>query len=161
MERLLNKQARKTITIQGRKLIITGKVATLQYLGMTPDSAVLDSSFLAVDRTFTRKGYKRARWYGDSGGATVPATTVNAAIYQFSDGGTSPGRPIGFTAVSDTNGDSRNRRVTGTIELSGPFGLFMAYMEEHRPTKSVTFRGPRGKYVAAPTLSAVDFAAID
>jgi hypothetical protein len=161
MERLLNKQARKTITFEGRKLIIVGKVGTLQYLGLTPDAEVMDSSFVATDVSFTRKAYKRARWYGDSGGANVPATTVTMARYKFSEGATTPGRPIGFEALTDTGGDSKGRKITGTLELSGPFGYFMAYMEAHRPPQSVRFRGPRGKFVLAPTLSAAAFAALD
>lgn len=161
MERLLNKQGRKTITIQGRTIVVSGKIGVLQYLGITPDAAIQDSSYLGVDATITRKAHKRARWYGDTTGSSVAQSTTNITRYRYTDGSTTPGKPIGFEAVSDRGGDPEANLITGTLELSGPFGLFMAYMESNRPTKSVRFRGPRGKFLAAPTLSAAEFAAID
>lgn len=160
LERLLNKQARKTITYNGRKIIISGKVGTLQYLGLTPDSAIQDISLIGVDKSYNRKGYKRARWYGDSGGASVGATVVNLMHYPQAEGATTPGKPVEFEAVSDTGGDSKGRKVTGTVEVSGPFGSFVAYMTEHRPTHSIRLKSPRGKWLAAPLLSAAEFAAL-
>lgn len=160
LEKLQNQFVRKTIEISGHKLIITGKAGTLAYLNLTPDDDHKDSSLAAVDRIVTRKAHKRARWYGDTGGINVKSSTSNSVHYKLAEGGALPGKPIQFVAVSDTGGDAQNRKVTGTIELQGPFGWFIAYMEEHRPSKSVRFKGPRGKYIEAPTLSQHDFDAL-
>jgi len=161
MERVLNQQSRKTVIFNGRKLIICGKAGVLAYLNLTPDPAVLDSSYLGVDATITRKAHKRARWYGDSVGSNVGQSTTNIIRYPTTEGSTLPGKPVGFEAVSDRGGDPTAGLITGTVELTGPFGHFIAYMEAHRPTKSVRFKTPRGKFLAAPTLNATDFALID
>jgi hypothetical protein len=160
MERLQNQQVKKTITFQGRKLIVSGKLGTLAYLGLQPDTTVADSSMVALDVSFTRKAHKKARWYGDTGGANMPQSTVNMVRYKQSSGGTTAGKTIGFEALTDTNGDDKGRKVTGSFSLQGPFGYFVAYMEANRPPKSVTFIGPRGKKVAAPTLSDAAFDAL-
>jgi hypothetical protein len=161
LEKIANKQVTKTVTFQGQTLKISGKRATLGYLGVTPDADQQDSSFGAVDVAYTRKSHKRARWFGDTVGHNVPETTVNVSRYGLSDGSVTPGKPIAFKAVSDTGGDEKGRKVTGTVGLVGPFGLFVAYMEANRPTQSVYFASPRGKFLEQPTLSATEFAAID
>ena len=162
MQQLENKFVAKKVEIGGHQLVIRGKHSTLLYLGITPDTETADSSLGAVDRAITRKAHKRARWYGDILGTTVKASVVNEVIYQQETGGAQPGRPIGFMAVSDTftNGSGGQSKVTGTIELTGPFGWFVAYMEEHRPPKSVRFRSPRGHFLKQPTLSQTEFDAL-
>ena len=153
LERIENAQDRKTITIQGRKIIISGKRATLEYLGLTPDALTTDISTTAVDISYTRKATKRARWYGDTGGANVKATNVQLVRYAHKTGKASPGRPFMFEAVSDTGGDPDGRKVTGTLEISGAWGWFMVYMEAHRPTHPVRFRAPSGVWMKAPLLA--------
>jgi hypothetical protein len=72
-----------------------------------------------------------------------------------------PGKPIRFEAVSDRGGDSQAPLITGTVSITGAFGLFIQYMGVNRPPKSVYFYTPRGRRLDAPTLNAADFAAID
>ena len=160
LEKIQHKHATSSITIQGRKIRVTATVGVLSYLGLTPDASVRDISQAGVDLSYTRKGHKRARWYGDSGGATVRSTVVNTTRYPLSNGGTLPGRPVEFEALTDTGGDAQGRKVTGTVELSGPFGWFVAYMTQHRPTHSIRLKSPRGKFLAAPLLSKADFDAL-
>lgn len=153
LERIENAQDRKTITIQGRKIIISGKRATLEYLGLTPDVATSDISTTAVDISYRRKATKRARWYGDSGGSNIPETNVQLIRYAHKAGKATPGRPFMFEAVSDTGGDPDGRKVTGTLEISGAWGWFLVYMEAHRPPKSVYLKSPSGAWMKAPLLA--------
>jgi hypothetical protein len=126
MEKLQNRQASKKVTFQGQDLTIYGKVGTLAYLGITPDASSLDSSFDAVDDSYTRKAHKRARWFGDTNGINVPESTVNIVRYNKSKGGVQPGKTILFRAVTDTANDPDGRKVTGSISLVGPYGMFVA-----------------------------------
>lgn len=155
-QRALNAYATSTFTVAGKEIIVGGKKGTLQYLGLTVDAASIDAAAVGVDRQVTRGGYRRARWLGDSGGPNVQASTATVFSYPTTSGNARPGRPFRFVALTDTGGDSKGRKVSGSLELQGPWGHFIERMLGDRPPHSVRFWSPDGARMDQPVLSDAD-----
>ena len=155
-QRALNAYATATFTVAGKQIIVGGKKGTLQYLGLTVDAVSADAATSGEDRQVTRAGYRRARWLGDTGGPNVGETTATVFAYPTSSGNAKPGRPFKFVALTDTAGDSKGRKVSGTLELQGPWGHFIEHMLGDRPPQSVRFWSPDGARMEQAVLSAAD-----
>jgi hypothetical protein len=160
-QRALNQYATATFTVAGKEIIVGGKKGTLQYLGLAVDAASADASTQGEDRNFTRAAHRRPRWLGDTVGVQVRETTGTVFMYGSSSGNAKPGRPFKFKALSDTANHPRGKKVTGTLELQGPWGHFIEHMLGDRPPQSVRFWTPEGARMDDPVLSAADFAALD
>lgn len=155
-QQILNSFQKTTLTISGKEVVIHGKSGTLQYLGLTPDSANPDIENTAQNLTISRASYRRARWLGDGGGPTVSGSTFTKKLYPTRDRRALPGRPFQFRAVSDTGGDADGRKVTGTLSIQGAWGQFVGYLEANRPPQSVWLKSPDGAWGDAPVLSDAD-----
>ena len=155
-QRALNAYATSTFTVAGKQIKVGGKKGTLQYLGLTVDAVSADAATSGEDRNFTRAAHRRPRWLGDSVGVSVRETTGTVFQYPSTSGNAIPGRPFKFKALTDTAGDSKGRKVTGTLELTGPWGHFIEYMLGDRPPQSVRFWSPDGARMEQAVLSAAD-----
>jgi hypothetical protein len=160
-ERALNAYATSTFTVAGKEIKVGGKKGTLLYLGLVPDAASVDAAAVGVDRTITRASHRRARWLGDTGGPQVRESTSTQFGYPTTSGNAIPGRPFRFKALTHTAGDARGRKVTGTLELTGPWGHFIERMLGDRPPQSVRFWSPDGARMEQAVLNDADFAALD
>lgn len=155
-QRLLNAFDRSSFNYLTFPIKIYGKRATIAYLGLTLDEGFSDVSQGGETQVIQRKAYKRARWYGDSGGADVERATVTRFVYPSKKGGALPGRPFQFVALTDTAGDPLDRKVTGTLSIVGNWGAFVSYMKNNRPPHSVRLKSPNGAWLEAPLLSEED-----
>lgn len=156
-QKALNSQQHASITYQGKEVKIYGKSATLQYLGLIPVAGGGDIAGQGESQTVQRKGFQRARWFGDSGGPSIPATSVERMLYPSKTGNATPGRPFRFQAVTDTGGDNKGRKVSGSLNIVGPWGAFVAYLTQNRPPHSVNLWNPSGSKLKGPVLSDTDF----
>lgn len=152
-QQVLNSFQKTTLTVSNREIVIHGKSGTLQYVGLIPDSQNDDASDGAETLSITRSSFRRARWLGDTAGPAVSGSSFSKILYPTRDRRALPGRPFMFRAVSDTNGDAKGRKVTGTLSIVGPWGLFLSYLTNNRPPKSIWLRSPDGAWSEAPMLS--------
>jgi len=159
-QQVQNAQVSCAINHQGKNFTIYGKRATIEWLGLTPDSVTTDASQGGVSLSVQRRAFRRARWLGDSGGPQMPAATIQKRIYDGRSGSAIPGRPFRFQAKENTGSEQDPYYVNGTLSIAGPFGSFVAYLLANRPPESIDIWTPDGKPLDGGILSQADFAAL-
>ena len=137
------KKVSATLTVGERTCRVYGSLGNIEWLGLTPDLATNDMGIRGESRVVTRRGGRRSRWLGDILKNGFGGSTAEVMFYPSSRGLAMTGTPSTLVNTRDFY-PGTEQRISATVQLDGPIGVFNAYMNSHELEFPIQIYGKTG-----------------